>query len=53
VFTSFGDIIKFDARDGSFIETLSNQIENLSIPPIVVNEKLYVISNNGILISYE
>ena len=53
VFTSFGDIIKFDARDGAFIETLNNQIENLSIPPIVVNKKLYVVSNNGILISYE
>lgn len=52
IFTSIGDIIKIDAIDGSLIEVLNNQLEDLSIPPIVVNKKLYVISNNGNLISY-
>ena len=52
LFLSSGDIIVHDPKTGKLTDILQNKIEGSTIPPIVVNKNLYVISNGGELISY-
>ena len=41
-----------DPKTGKLTDILKNKIEGSTIPPIIVNKNLYVISNDGELISY-
>ena len=52
LFLSSGDLIICDPKTGTLNDVLQNKIEATSISPIVVNKNLYVISNDGELISY-
>ena len=52
LFLSSGDLIIYDPKMGILNDIQQNKIEATSIPPIVVNKNLYVISNDGELISY-
>ncbi len=53
LFLSSGDLIICDPKTGKLNDILQNKIEATSISPIVVNKNLYVISNDGELISYK
>ena len=53
LFLSSGDLIVYDPRTGKLTDFLQNKIEGTTIPPIIVNKNLYVISNDGELISYK
>ena len=52
LFLSSGDLIVHDPKTGKLTDILKNKIEASTIPPIIVNKNLYVISNDGELISY-
>ena len=52
LFLSSGDLIVHDPKTGKLTDILKNKIEGSTIPPIIVNKNLYVISNDGELISY-
>ena len=52
LFLSSGDLIVHDPKTGKLTDILQNKIEGSTIPPIIVNKNLYVISNDGELISY-
>jgi outer membrane protein assembly factor BamB len=52
LFSSNGSHVVVSPANGQILDIQSNKFSNLSIPPIVVNNNLYVISDNGELTSY-
>jgi len=51
-FSSNGSHLVISPEDGEISNIESNKFSNISIPPIVVNNNLYVISDKGELTSY-
>ena len=52
LFLSSGNLVIYEPSTGKLTDVLQNKIEATSISPIIVNKNLYVISNDGELISY-
>jgi len=51
-FSSNGSHLVVNPEDGKISNIETNKFSDMSIPPIVVNNNLYVISDNGALTSY-
>ncbi len=49
---SHGELLEFSATDGSLIRETALAKEGVNIAPIVANNTLYLLSNDGSLISY-
>ena len=53
LFTKDGDLLIIDLKDSISFSYEPDLISDLSISPIIVNQRLYIVTENGLLISYK